>query len=534
MKKVLIIGLGFIAITIWGCKKDFLTSLANNPNAPTTNVATPQLVLPGAILDLAQLANGVSGTTGAPAYDEQAAWMGYWNYQPGYSFVSSVQNYVMTSASPQLWDNYYGILSNLNVIAQKTAGDPNNTNYYDIANILEAICFQNLVDLYNDIPYSQALQGQGNFFPTYDDASLIYDSLTTKLDNAITDISANLSNASAVVPTTDDIMFGGDMQSWLQFANTVKLRLLIRESNVSSKQAYISSEIAKTASVGYLQTDALINPGYTDAKPNNMWYGFGVTSSGSLGSDASFIGANETAIDFFKATNDPRLGYVYTPKNVTATNPNFANVVLPLNFNNYWGNYLGIQSSNPDGTGSSNIGSGLIQGPGQGTVMMLAAESYFLQAEATVLGYIPGGAAEALPLYHAGITKSFEYLNVGGSTSAADGYAATYYNQNIGFVAFPLSASADSLEHTILEQKWAALDGVNNVEAYNDWRRTYNPAMNSGYPIVPVSASPSNTFPHMPFRYFYPTEEQNTNHDAWAAAGGATTNVFTDKIFWMN
>lgn len=532
MKKVLI-GLGILAITNWGCKKDFLTSLANNPNAPTTSVATPQLLLPGALYNLSQLANGVTGTTGAAAYDRQGVWMGYWNYQPGYSFNSTVQNYVMSSASPTLWDNYYGILSNLNVMAQKTAGDPKNSNYYDIANILEAICFQNLVDLYNNIPYSKALQGQGNFYPSYDDGSAIYDSLTAKLDNAISDISANLNNSSTILPTTDDIMFGGNMQSWLQFANTVKLRMLVRESNVSAKQAYISTELSSTASVGYLQTDALVNPGYTSSQPNNFYGGFGVSPSGSLNSDASYIGANETAIDFYKKTSDPRLGYFYSPKNVTATNPSYNTVTLPLNFSDYWGNYLGVQSANPDGTGSSNIGSGLVQSPTQGTVLMLASESYFLQAEATVLGYLPGGPAAALPLYQAGITKSFEYLNVGGSTSAADAQAALYYGQDIGYVSFPLSASTDSLDHTILEQKWAALNGISNVEAYNDWRRTYNSTTNSGYPIVPVSASPSNTFPHMPFRYFYPTEEQVNNNTAWAAAGGATTNVFTDKIFWM-
>ena len=532
MKKVLI-GLGIIAITNWGCKKDFLTSLANNPNSPTTSVATPQLLLPGALYNLSQLLNGVTGTTGAAAYDRQAAWLGYWNYQPGYSFNSTVQDYVMNSGAPQLWDNYYGILANLNVMAQKTAGDPKQSNYYDIANVLEAVCFQNLVDLYNNIPYSQALQGQGNFYPNYDDASSIYDSLTVKLDKAITDIKANLNNADAVLPTTDDIMFGGDMQTWMQFANTVKLRLLLRETNVAAKQSYISSEISGTASDGYLQTDALVNPGYTSAQPNNFYGGFGVSPSGSLNSDASYIGANETAIDFYKNTNDSRLGYFYSPKNITATDPSYNNVTLPLNFSDYWGNYLGKQSANPDGTGSSNIGSGIVKDPTQGTVMMLAAESYFLQAEATVLGYLPGGAAAALPLYQQGITKSYEYLNVGGSASAADAQAAIYYGQNIGFVAFPLTATADSLVHTIIEQKWAALNGINNVEAYNDWRQTYSAATNMGYPIVPVSADAANTFPHMPFRYFYPDEEQTNNNAAWAAAGGATTNVFTDKIFWM-
>jgi hypothetical protein len=166
--------------------------------------------------------------------------------------------------------------------------------------------------------------------------------------------------------------------------------------------------------------------------------------------------------------------------------------------------------------------------------MMLAAESYFVQAEATVYGWLPGGAAQAKVLYQNGIRASYEYLNVGGSTGAADTYAAAYYNQpNVAYVAFPTTASQDSLIHIIIEQKWAALNGINNVEAYNDWRRTFNPSRNTGYPIVPVSVSPSNIEPHAPFRYYYPTEEATSNGTAWKAAGGNAIDPFTDKIFWM-
>ena len=123
-------------------------------------------------------------------------------------------------------------------------------------------------------------------------------------------------------------------------------------------------------------------------------------------------------------------------------------------------------------------------------------------------------------------------MQVGG-VAAADALATTYYSQNLGFVAFPLGASADSLDHTIIEQKWAALNTISPYSAYNDWRRTFSAAMNSGYPIVPVSVSPSNTAPHMPFRYLYPTEEANNNNESWTKAGGPSIDPFADKIFWM-
>ena len=167
---------------------------------------------------------------------------------------------------------------------------------------------------------------------------------------------------------------------------------------------------------------------------------------------------------------------------------------------------------------------------------MTAAESYFWQAEAVLYGWLPGGAAGAKTLYEKGITASYEYLGVGGDASTADIWAAAYINQaGVGYVAFPVGASVDSLDHTIIYQRWAALNSVNNNVAYNDWRRTFSAAINSGYPKVPLSVSPSLTAPHMPFRLPYPLSEINNNNAAWTAAGGAAvaTDPYNSKIFWM-
>jgi Starch-binding associating with outer membrane len=525
MKKLLIVIVIGAAMMSSSCQKGFLTSLANNPNAPTTAAATPQLVLPATLTSIINITNGVN-------YQSEGSWMGYWMYSPGYSFNSGVENYVMTQSGPQHWDDYYGVLTNLNFIVDETNGNHQYANYNAIANILEAVCFKNLVDLYNDVPYSNALEGQGDFYPSYDNGSDIYDSLVLKLDNAMDTINANLNDASVNLPANDDIMFGGDMTQWLEFANTLKLKMLVQQSAVSSKQSYLSTEAAKTASFGYLTQDALVNPGYSISQPSPMYGGFGLGASGAINSQFTFIVSNQTAIDFYKKTNDVRLGYFCAANGVYPNNPAYNTVNLPLNFSDYAANYLGNQASISGG--GSGIGPGLIQSPDQSAVMMLAAESYFVQAEATVYGWLPGGAAAAQTLYQDGITASYEYLNVGGSTASADTYAAAYYNQsNVSFVSFPLTASSDSLIHIIIEQKWAALNGISNVEAYDDWRRTYNSATNTGYPIVPVSISPSNSEPHMPFRYYYPTEETTSNGASWKAAGGNTIDPFNDKIFWM-
>ncbi len=538
MKKLHIITFLLAVLIMGSCKKSFIESLQNNPNTPSTGVVNPpNLILPPTLTNLAIASNSYGVNT---SYEDQAAWLGYWNYSAGYSFNSPVQDYIMSNTAPELWDNYYGILTNLNYIVTTTAGETNYANYNAIANVVEAICYANLVDLYNDIPFSQALQANANFFPKYDDASGIYDTLVARLDAAMTSINANLSNAAVVTPGNDDVLFAGNMTNWLQFANSVKLRLLIHESAVTTKQSYLQTEAAATSSYGYLTTDALVNPGYSSSQPNPMYGGFGLSPSGSINGEYTYIKANQTAINFYYNTNDPRVGYFYAANNVTPTNPNYFNPPYPIVFTEssttgYSGDNLGSQGSitlpGTDTAIGSGIGSGLIQAASQGAVIMLAAESNFLQAEATLYGWLPGGATAAQTLYQNGITASYLYLNVGGSSAAATTAAQTYYNQNLPWVAFPTTASTDSLVHTILEQKWAALNGTTVSEVYTDWRRTFNSASNTGYPIVPASTSAPES--HMPFRYYYPLEEINSNNVSWAAAGGASVDPFNTKIFWM-
>lgn len=527
MKKINYLILVIALLTFAGsCKKGFLSELQNDPNNPTDAVASVQLVLPGSITGLVNIVN-----SNGP-YQSVGVWMGYWNYAGGYSFNSTVQNYVLDNTTPQVWRNYYRVLTNLNVIKQKSATTNTLANYGDISEILQAICFKNLVDAYNDVPYSDALQGQANFFPSYNKGSDIYDSLVLKMDNAIKDIQGNSSNADVIVPSSaDDIMFNGDMQQWMRLANTIKLKLLVQQSAVAAKQAYINSEAQSTASAGYLTQDALVNPGYSGAQPSPMYGQFGVSPSGGVNGGFNYIRENVTVINFYKNTNDTRLGY-FAGKNGTQPNDppgapsnDYYSDILPIDKAQYNGDVLGIQSTPT--ANSSGIGPGIAQSPSQAAVMITAAESYFVQSEAVVRGYLTGDAKQ---LYQKGITASFEYLNVGGSP---DAYAQTYYNQsNVANVSWP--ATMDAQIQAILTQKWAALNSINVYESWNDWRRTFGKGNgNSGYPVVPVSASPTNTQDHMPFRFYYPLEEPNTNSVNWLAAGGDKVNPFTDKIFWM-
>ncbi len=520
MKKFLPIPIVFAVLLFSGsCRKGFLTSLAVNPNAPST--ATPQLLLPGVQFTISANANGT-------LYENQGVWAGYWNYSGGYTYNTGTQTFQVTSSGPQCWNNWYSPLASLEIMEQESGGK-GMEDFAGIGVVLKSLCFQYLVDAYNDVPYTSALLGANDLFPSYNAGQDIYTSLINQMDSGIALIQQGISDQTAINPGASDIMFKGNMNLWLHFANSVKLRMLVRESQVSSQQSFIQTEATKTAAAGFmgLGEDALANPGFSnsaDSKQNPLWGVLGSSVSGTLHTDGfNYRRAGGYAMEFYKNTNDPRLGYFYGTINQALTDPAFFSPTVPEDTNNYNADPLGEQQSHT----SSPIGPGVIPGPGAPAVVMLASEALFVQAEAVARGYLPGNAET---LYQQAITASFEYLGVSNNSSGPDALAAAYYSQNIANVAWP--GSLDSQINVITTQKWAALNGISMAEAWNDWRRTGNSqlmapnfAPSTGHPLVG---------PHAPYRYYYPDIESQTNSAAEAkATNGAAIDPYNNKIFWM-
>lgn len=511
MKKILYINLIFATLLFsTGCKKGFLTDLAVNPNQPSQ--APAALILPPILTGYASNVYFSETTIGL--------WMGYYSISGGYAVSDNTISYYVSAGGPDVWDGTYGILKNAAYMEQTAATDLNGQYSVAVAKIMKAFGFQMIVDAYGMAPYSQAFKGSENFFPAYDNGQAIYDSSIQQLDNAINIIQS--APATATNLGSNDIMFGGDMTQWAAFANTLKLRFLIRQSNIISASD-AQSEIAKTASAGYLTSDALVNPGYlnTKGKQNPFWGSFGVDPGGSLYSDGfNYLKAGGAAFNFFASKNDPRLFYVYAPDGVTPNTTDF--FTTNTNTGDYHAVYYGDRTTATDqGTnGTAGIGHGIMSSPTASVPLMLAAESYFLQSEAALRGWT---SDDAQALYEDGITASFEYLYTaaGESASAADAAAADYISTNaatIGTVSI----------QNIIDEKWAALAGINPFEAWNEYRRT-------GYPttaVLPLSKFGANTR-HIPTRLMFPISEQNTNQDNYKAAVAQGNDPQSTKVFWM-
>jgi hypothetical protein len=507
MKRKALLIAALAAVGLSGCKK-YLDQVAN-PNEPS--VATPALALTGAEKVVADIPNGIAYYEGG-SYTQYGYWDGTWATSSGYIIQPAITDYNITTSNFQVWTDLYLNISNLkNLETLATANAA--PDYASIAQILEAYDWQQLVDNYNDCPYSQAFNTK-ILFPTFDKGAAIYAAEITALDNAMAAIQKN---GSASAPGGDDIIFGGNMQDWILFANTLKLRYIMRESNLSNF-ASLKTELNSTASLGYLSAtvDAEANPGYTlndayNGQESPFWHAYGTTQAGNP--EDNLVRANKYAINLLHSYNDPRLFLYYTPVTAPAGTTEAGKTIVR-------GLYLGDPQTSADTNAEqslSTVGPGLLKSPSMNAIIFSAWESLFLQAEAVNDGMLtppPGVTAESL--YEAAITASFANLGLPASQ------ALQYYSQPIPNVNW--AASSANLEQAIITQKYIALNGYGELEQYNELRRT-------GYPVgIPRSEDEAVLGTVLPTRILYPQVEYDTN-DA-NVAGEGTIDQFSSKIFW--
>ncbi|MBB6111813.1 Starch-binding associating with outer membrane [Mucilaginibacter lappiensis] len=491
MKKYLSIIFTVLAIAGSSCKKDYLGELTNNPNTPS--VASPSLLLSGSLKTTAGIING-------SLFRQYGGYMGFISRSTGYQVFANFDQYAFTTADFDVWSPTYANLSNYNTIINANAG----ANYTAIAKIMTVYDYQILVDSYNNVPYTQALQGTKNLTPAFDTGTSIYDDLLKQLDAALGLIKG--APASDANPGIADIMFAGDMTKWSKFANTLKLRLALRQTNLTAKTSALKTAVAATQSTGYLGTGlaAKVNPGYTNSdafggQQSPFYINFGYTQSGSGQLGQQQYQANTYGINFYNNNNDPRVSRVY------ALNKD-GNVI---------GSAFGGTATIPAQKDPSKLGPGAIPAATMDAVILASPEALFLQAEAVERGYITG---DAQALYNAGIAASFADNGVPNAATAA----STYYAQSS--VAYPVNGTPDAQIKAIIVQKWAALNPYGMLEAFNEFRRT-------GYPNdIPLSIYPGVNAPNQVTRIFYPVVVYSTNATNVGAQG--TINQFTSKIFW--
>jgi hypothetical protein len=497
MKKLLIL---FTVLTALGvsCKSDFLSVNEFNPNNASSVPAN--LVLPAA------LNNTARNFTQPDNYNFASFWYGGMSISGGYSQPTNLTQYNLLNSDYQgIWSNAYTNLNNYDYIIKQTTGKPKQQSFEAIAKIMMVYIYQGLVDVYGNIPYSEALKtDKGILKPKYDDQQAIYEDLAVQLDAAMGLITSTPADADEV--GSYDIVYNGNMARWYKFANTIKLRLLVNQSDMTGRASYISGAIATTPAdyIG-IGEGAMANPGYQKSanKMNPFWENFYKQDDSQQADGLGYYVAGQDAADFLTSNNDPRKLRFFQANSANGTTVK--------------GNYFGALLLEPVPT-TSKLGPGMLQAYNQDAPLMTDFESLFLQAEAAQRGIIAG---DPKALYESAVTESIIYEGGTGGNAAS---AAAYLAQN-GKPLVNFDQSPNKIQ-TIISQKWMALDGLNPLVVWTDYRRT-------GFPsFLHFSQDPARLNDTPPVRLLYPQTEISTNNDNVLAQGNV--DLFDTKIFWQN
>lgn len=392
------------------------------------------------------------------------------------SYFSTDQYEIEMSWALHAWQNHFvNAMPQLLTIMDNT--EPGSAQYA-LAKLWMAYSAHRTTDYFGPMPYSQA--GIPNLTVPYDSQKDIYYDMFETITEAV----ATLENYSGQnVFGNYDIIYGGDIDKWIKFANTLRLRLAIRISNIDPAKAKTEGEAAYAAGIMESNDD--------NAEALNSTQDDNFLSHSSEWNEFRMSAAMESVMVGY---DDPRISEYWIPAVASGTYEGLRNGLSPVQLGD---------SQNKANT-NSHVGPRWTS-PASGGIdsylttphyVMSAAEAYFLRAEGAWLGWEMGGTVESL--YEEGVTMSMEQWGV-TNQATIDAYLSStavpvapndYLDSpalNDITIKFDTTDEDRQLEQ-IAMQKWIALfpDGW---EAWADYRRRPSinlyPVANSKNPDIP-------------------------------------------------
>jgi hypothetical protein len=487
-KFILLLTFG-MGMSLFSCK-DYL-DVNVDPNRSTISRTDLQL-------SASQLHTSIG--MGQRLFPNLAIWCQYYTGGPGVALGDPDQHKLASSEGNEIFRSMYRSASNLDFILNNST----EPSYLAIAKIMRAYNFQVCVDLFGDIPYTEALNGDiadgSVLHPKYDNAAtVVYPGIEAELLDAI----KLIEEEAPVHPTTDDLIYGGDMAKWNKFAHTLLLKIYLRQG---------ASGQAKAQAAGFYTSDdqfiianednaAIAFPGGATGS-NPFWT---ATKSTSLG---NFYVATTTALDYLTATSDPRLSKFFDPKgdgNQVGLYPGSIETISP-----------GETFSTPEG--AKLAAGGFIFSPTAPVILMSSWEGNLLLAEAGARGWL---STDVAATYANAVHASFEYL---GFTADSD----TTYLATGG--KLDETSEATKLKSIAL-QKWTCMNGLQPIESWIETRRFDTPSASIFTGPGGLFKSPTQNalgagiFPSI---LPYPENEESLNQSF------PGQHPITAKVFWDN
>jgi hypothetical protein len=480
-----------------------LDELNVDPNNPSA--INPRVALPSGVTSVGSVVGGRYAIIGG-------IWSQYYTQNNASNQYKDIDAFYYTPSDfNATWQEMYaGGLNDLEYV-RKAAVSSENWGLNLMAVCIQTYGFHVLTDMFGDVPYSEALRGsEGINEPKFDDSKTeIYAGLITALDEALNHDFAAESNVNI---GTADFVFDGDIDQWVKFANTLKLKIYLRYAEVEPTTAENGIEAMYTAGAEFLTSDAAINEFVDQASKSNPFYEM---DKRQLNTDQN-LKASRTLFDLLDQNDDPRLKIIYKEAAQAA------------------GGYKAMNQGDFNATSTAlpplTISTGRVR-PTDPVYFISAAESYFLQAEAAERGW---GTGDAKALYDLGVMASFvqaaslledddeEFDPIVAEDFLADGGNYSYDT----FFGGGLNA--------ILMQKWMALANTHQgLESFFDRMRTGIPqtspvyhsdaSYEPGFVVYPKESTIGNEFAR---RAFLPDTETARNPHAPDQAD------LTDPMWW--
>lgn len=425
-------------------------------------------------------------------------WAQYYTWGIGVSIGNAERFVSEPDDNDGYWQRAYAnCLQDLRVLRESE-----DDAYRGASKVLSAYIFQGLVDHFGDVPYSQANRGEkvdgGILTPEYDDAATIYGELITLLDDGINDFN-NATATEKFNMADDDLLFGGDYDQWIKFANSLKLRIYLRTSEVADN----STEVQELISLGtFIESPAdmpVIPFTNTTGQQNPMFARaeFGV---------GDFYFASNATLDYLNAQADPRRFAFYS----LATTGTFIGTLRGID--------QGTIDDEPFTAAATNYSgsSPYAYSADNDVILMSSWEVWFLRAEAAARY---GTNDDETTAFGIAITENFNYTSTAGSV----GYIAG--------LSYDAAGPLDDRLNMIGIQKWISMNGTQEDEGWIETRRFDRPGnrifTGAGgiFQDPPLSVLPARTFPSA---WLYPATERSLNPNA------RPQRTITDRIFWDN
>lgn len=527
-------------ILISGCSKFF--DINEDPNNPAS--AKTDFLLTGVETDLSDVYTIGQRLDGVLAV-----------YVQQISSREAIDKYGVNGETFELtnsWYSLYRALANIDILI-KQATEEDNLQYAGVAKLIKAFLFAQAVDVWGDIPYTEADQfDDGIQAPKYDKGSTVYPLLLDLIDSGIADLQ-NEESLNLLKMGDNDLIYGGDMDKWIRMGNTLKLKMYLNMREYTD----VSTEVNKL-----ITDDNLIESGGD--------FNFRFTSSSSpderhplfvseyAGSQTGFY-INPWFYETLKGENtyvfngitDPRIPY-YFCNQITAVD----DTENPPEYRDggFVSIYFGSDGVNRDHAGRSTFtmvgnficggaydfgtGGELDANSSTGAApyrMITYADRLYMQAELALAGVTSQDARDFLEqAMNASFNQVDDELIYSGEYDAgapliagtipADGYinaVLTEYD----------NGDADHKMEVLMSEKWASTFGK-GIDQYSDYRRTGYPVLwdpdtmvadggPDGSGLVPVSSGKSQ-----PLSFPWSLSELNLNPNAPAQKTG------TERVFW--